>query len=864
MSIKDLWDRAAAAPPTNEIDEEQGFHIDMATQRNIARGMSPDEARRVALKNFGGVDNMREAVVDVRRTRWLEDFARDASHSLRMLLRAKSFALAAIITLALGIGANTAIFSVLEAVLLRPLPYDKPEQLVAFTPSTYAAYNAWTEDATSLASAGAYTYVPTNVGSSTGPQRVWSLAVTASLLPTLGVSPAIGRGFTAEDDVPNSPPRALLSHAFWTTYFAADPRVVGQSVDIDGRRYEVIGVLPETLVFPPPARHSDGSMPRAAEVWIGAGQLSDLHETGGFLAIARLADGASLQRAQDEITATWKATNPEGVARTPVIPAVGVNESVIAPIRPAILVFMGGVALILLIACANLGSLLLARLTSRNRELAVRVSLGASGSRVARQILTEGLMLAALGAAAGIAVAYFGLHAMLRLAPPELVRVQDATLSARVLLFTVLVSAVTALLIGALPALRVLRRSQAEAITSARGATHDRATGRVHTILVACEVALAVFLLIGAGLLARSYSALSNVDPGFDTTGLVTADILVPGDRYPDRPAVLQFMERVERELSVLPGVHSVSAIDRLPYGASYSGLRFTIAGQDAAEGDAPRAANASARPGYFLTMGIPIVRGREFTAADATDAPKVVVIGRVLADKYWPNGDAIGARIHVFGEDREVVGIAGDIRHLGPASPVEPMIYIPQSQDAATRRMMTVVVRTSASSANAVTGIRDVMRSVDSNLPLQNLRTFDALRAERTASQRFNALLITSFATLAILLAGVGIYGVMSFVVAQRTRDIGVRMALGATRASVLTGFMKRALVAASVGTAAGVAAAIPLSRTIESMLFGVPPVDLVTYVAVVLGVVAVTVLAAVPPSLRAARLDPRNALAE
>ena len=863
--LADLWQRVRAALPGTardaEMDEELRFHLDMATARNVGRGMPPDEARRAALVTFGGVQRTREAAWDVQRARWLEDAWHDARHAARMLRRMPGFTLAAVLTLALGIGANTAILSVLDAVLLRPLPYHEPSSLVAFTPERYDAYRRWTGDARSLESVGAYTYTIANVIGGTEPARVWALAVSASLLPTIGVAPAMGRGFTAEDDVPEAPPRVMLRHEFWRTHFGADRSLVGRTIDLSGLAYEVIGILPPELEFPPPARRADGSMPRVADIWLGIGRLPDLHERGGFLAVGRLAAGVRADHAAAELTSIANAERASA-SDSVRIALQRVEEAVEAPLRPAILVFVVGVGLVLLIACANLGGLLLARLASRQRELAVRTSLGASRGRIGRQILTESGILALAGAGAGIGLGWLLLRALMDLAPPELARVPDATLNGRVLAATLVLTVLTTLLIGVLPALRAVRRDHRATLGAARGTTVDRATGRAQAALVACEVAFAVVLLVGGGLLGRSFMALASIDPGFRAEALVTAEVLIPPDRYPTRESVIQFFERLEERLAGLPGVRSASAIDRLPYGSSVSGMSFAIVGRDMPTTDLPRGLNTAARPGYFETMGIPIVAGREFSSAEGTDAAPVIIIGKALADRWWPGSTPIGSRIRVFGIEREIVGVAGDVRHLGPTTPVDPMIYLPQAQDITTRRMMTVVVRADMSASALLPAVRGEIRALDPLLPVSNLRTFGSLKSERTAAGRFNALLIGSFAALAVLLAAVGIYGVMSFIVTQRTREIGVRMALGASRASVQHMFLRQALRAAAVGSIIGVLVAIPLARLARGLLFGIEPVDPLTYVGV-LGLVAViAVLAAWAPAARASRVSPSLAM--
>lgn len=845
-----------------DFAQEVQAHIALETDRLISDGVSPEEARAAAIRTFGNITRTQEQFYESRRVMWLDDAQRDVSYALRTLVKNRRFTLVAVVTLALAIGANTAIVSVLDAVLLRPLPYAKPSELVAFSPGGYDTFREWTAGLRWLQSSGAYTYSLANVTGGVEPVRVRTLAVTSSLLSTLGVEPVLGRGFTAEDDLPHATPRLLLRHGFWGSRFGGDPGLLGRTVELNGRPHEVIGILPPSLEFPPPARSNDGSMPSTPDVWTGVGWLPDLHERSGFYAIGRLALGSSVALVAAELSVAANAATAPGRGQSPVV-VHRVDEIVVAPLRPAVLAFTAAVALVLLVACANLGSLLLVRLATRQRELAVRVSLGASPGRIVRQMLTESAVLAFAGALAGIGVAWLGLRMLLTLAPPELARVQNATLNPRVLAVALMLAVVTTLLIGLLPAMRVLVRGTPQALGSMRAATMDRTTGRAHAILVASEVAFAVVLLIGGGLLLRSFAALASVSPGFQMEGLVTADILLPSDRYQSRGSVLRFFDRLEEQLAAHPGVRSVSAIDRLPYGPSFSQLGFHVVGRAAVTGpDAPRGFNAAVRPGYFQTMGIPVLQGREFTAEDRIDARPVVVIGRALAERYWPSASPLRERIMVFGVEREIVGVAGDIRHFGPTTPVDPMIYLPQAQDVTTRRMMTVVARTAGPPDALLTAIRAAIHTLDAQLPISNLRSFGTLRAERTASQRFNALLVGSFAVLAMLLAIVGIYGVMSFVVAQRTHEIGIRMALGARRSEVMWLVLRQSLILTVVGLFLGAAAAAAVTRFLKAMLFGLTPLDPTTFIAVSLMFGLIAALAAYLPARRATKVDALIAL--
>lgn len=860
-----LWERVRATMTPRrhdaEVEEEFQFHLDMLVRRNVARGLTPEAARREALLTFGGMDRFQEEARDVHRSRWLEDFWQDARHAVRLLRRTPAFSLAALLTLALGIGANTAIFSVVDAVLLRPLPYAAPEELVSFR-ARYDDYRVWAESTRAIAAAGTYTYSVANVTSGSEPARVWTLAVTSSLLPTLGVRPMLGRHFDPLEDVHPSPPRVMLRHGFWQTQFGGDRSIIGRMIEVNGHPHEVIGVLPPELEFPPPARYENGAFPVHADVWMGAGSVPDMSERGGLEVIARLASGHTIATATAELE-TFANDHRAGQERLR-IPVTSVKEAVLAPLRPAVLAFTAGIVLVLLVACANLGSMLLARFTSRAREIAVRISLGARRGRILRQVLAEGVVLAAAGCLAGLVFAWLLLRALILFAPAELPRIQQATLNPRVLLATLGLGAITAALITLFPAWSAIRRDPRSALGAGRGAIADRGTLRAQSALVATEVAFAVILLVAGGLLLRSFAALARVSPGFAAEKLVTADLLIPGDRYPDRTAVLHFFDELEQRLGARAGVNAVSGIDRLPYGPSSSGIGFRIVGRSS-DGDAnPRGLNTAARPGYFRTMGIPIVYGREFELADREGAAPVVVIGKALADRYWPGTNPVGERVVVWGIEREIVGVAGDVRHLGPTEPVDPLLYLPQAQDITTRRMMTVVVQTSTDPDAILSHLRAEVRALDAQLPISNLRSFDALRSERTANQRFDALLIGSFAALALILAAIGIYGMMSYAVAQRTREIGLRLALGASRSTVILHFLNTALRMVAIGLVIGLAFALPLTRLLQSMLFGVVASDGITYAGVFLVVTGVALLAASLPAVRAAGIQPVTALAE
>ena len=865
-----------------DLDEEIQLHLELRVKELERHGLTPEAAWAEARRRFGPLEGTHRTLQRAawRREKrmaareWGDALRQDLRHGARQLLRNPGFALAAVLTVALGIGANTAVFSVVDGVLLRPLPYQHPERLVtlgisspsqgqALAPVTYPIYEEWVEQSRSFERLATYTYTAHSVTGGSEPAQVWAIAASSSLLDILGVELHLGRNFSREADHPGGPEPVLLSYAFWQSNFGGNPEIVGSTVELNGASHEVTGILPRRFEFPPPMRAGASALPRV-DVWVPVGTLGDLRERGGFFVLGRLRPGFSAEQARADMSALEMQLSRSGAVEDIRIGVEALHEQVVGPIRPALLAILGAVGLVLLIACVNVGSLLLARLTTRGREIALRSSLGATRGRIARQLLTESMILAVLGGILGVLLAWAGLGLLIAFAPPDIPRLQEVTLGTRALAFTLVISAGAGLLFSLLPAARSSRVDLRSALSGGgRGGTAERSTRRIHRGLVVAEILLAVSLLTGAGLLIRSFAELSRVDLGVVPANLLTFELLLPPDRYPERSDVLQFYGDLEEQVVALPGVESVGMIDRLPLGDYSSTIPFRVVGRPDLPADAtPVALNTAVRPGYFRAMGIPVLQGRDVGEQDATAAPPVVVVSRSLAERFWPGGEAVGERIQAFGKEREIVGVVGDVRHHAPGTPPEPMIYFPQAQDIATRRLMTVAVRTLIAPEDIIGAARGTVRAIDPQLPISNLQTFDELRSERTASERFNALLVGAFAAVALLLAAIGIYGVMSFAVAARTREIGVRMALGASRAAVLRSILRGALVTVGIGTLLGLAVAVPLTRLLRSLLFGVEPGDPLTVVAVGALLAGVGVLAAWVPGLRAAEVDPAEAL--
>jgi putative ABC transport system permease protein len=805
----------------------------------------------------------------------------DIHYAVRTLLRSPGFTAVALMTLALGIAANTAIFSVVNAVLLRPLPYGDSDRLVNVWESrpaqgeelstvSYSSYREWVAESQSFEALGAYTITTFNVTGGRDPERVDALAVTASLLPTLGVEPHLGRGFLPEADRPGGPRTVLISDGLWRRNFGGDSTLVGRTVQLNGVPYEVVGVLPQGFEFPPPLRLEQLSRSRPAEVWVPVGTLEEVFQDPGakrFFTVGRLAPGVSLAGARAELSTIAARPVPEEpqAGGGGGIRLVSLREQVIGPVRPALLVLMGAVVLVLLIACANLGTLLLARLAARGREVAVRAALGAGRGRIVGQLLTENVLLALLGGGTGLLLAVWGIDALAAVLPESLPRGHEIEIDARVLGFTLALSVATGLLVGLLPALRASRADlYASLRTGGAGAIGERSTRRAHGTLVSVEIALAVALLVGAGLLIRSFAELAKVDPGFETENLLTFDLQLPGSRYPDITATGRFYHELQTRLAALPGIRSASAIDRLPFGQSSSQMPIVVAGRpEPRPGEAPMAQNVTVLPGYFETVGLPLLRGRTLQGEDRDEAAPVVVISRSLADRLWPGQSPVGQRILAFGRrPYEVVGVVGDVRHYGPTAGPEPMVYFPHGQLPFNRSWMTLVVRTAVEPERLVAAARNEVRRLEPELPISNLQTFRSLQSTHVAGERFNASLMGVFAALALTLAAVGIYGVVSFAVAWRTREIGIRTALGAGTRDVMRMVLGQGAKLALAGVGLGLAAAFGLTRLLSSLLYGVSATDPVIFMSVGLLLTAVALLASYLPARRAARVDPMIAL--
>jgi len=790
----------------------------------------------------------------------------DIRFGLRMLIRNPGVTILATLALALGIGGNTVIFSVVNAVLLRPLPVSEPERLVwiwanspsrnlAFAFTGYSIYDEWRAGSTSFESISAYSPRSSTLLVGNDPERVDVLQVNASFFSMLGVRPFAGRDFVPEEDQPGAPRVAIVAYELWQRRFGSDLNIIGRSVDLDGQLVTVRGVLPRGFAFP--AKAADVYVPIAASTARGAVAPS----VGAY---ARLKRGVPIERAQaelDSITRRQEAMYPGMRGRGAQIWRV--RDFTVRDVRLSLLVLFGAVGLVLLIACANVANLLLVRASQRQREVALRTALGAGRWRIVRQLLTESVMLGICGGAAGLALAAAGIRLLPRYGPQQMPFLKQVTLDSSVLGFAMLASVLTGILFGLAPAFSGYRDSIYDMLKQgSAGAGESRGRNRFRSVLVVAEVALALLLTIGATLMMRTLIRLQATNPGFDPEGVMTASVSLPLAKYPKPEQRVAYYRGVLDRLAGMPGVQVASMVSLIPFGGSNTGQNLLIEGQPAPRPeDTPIFWQRIIDPAYFRVMRIPLLRGREFTEQD-NGSPRTAIINETMAKRFWPGEDPIGKRFGLPARgnvlpDRgnTVVGIVGDVKFTSLTKPAEPEFYEPYRQAPSAEMILTV-------RGAGATVLREAVRAVDATQPLSKVKTMDEYASDAVSTSRLSAMLLTGFGGTALLLAAVGIYGVISFSVTRRTREIGLRMALGAAGREVTRMVVGQAVVLASIGAALGVGGALALGRVMQGMLFGVSSKDPLLYVEVSVLLIAIATFAAYVPARRAARISPSVAL--
>jgi putative ABC transport system permease protein len=871
----------------DEVDAELAFHVEMRAREYEARGMSPEEARETAIRRFGNINRVNATCralgkhmdQDIRRTEYWSEFTQDVTFACRQLLKNPGFTAVAVLTLALGIGATTAIFSAVHSVALRPLPFPEPHRLMAV--SEYWRGNAGNvsagnfvdgvEPVQAFSATTAIQYSSFNLADGDQVERVIGARATAGFFDVFNLPPLHGRVYTKDEDQPGSEQVVVLSHRLWMRRFGGDRTIVGRQIRLSERPYEVIGVMPAAFDY----------TAQTEELWVPAAFTAErkaTHDEHYLQIFGRLRPGASSDQALAELKQNaerLRAAFPRDNAELNfiVIPALA---DLVGDYSRRLFTLLGAVGFVLLIACGNIANLLLARGATRSGELAIRAALGAGRSRIVRQLLTESVVLAIVAAAAGVAIARWGVRALVAAAPPGVPRLEQTSLDPVVLAFALGLACLCAIIFGLAPALRAARTDvQTVLREGGRSAGMTGVRDRLRSGLIAAELAIALVLLVGSGLLIRSSLALQRVNPGFDPNGVLSARVSLPAAAYGDRAKVVSTLERIAEDSAGIAGAESAAITSQVPMAAGGNGNGLIPEGVAFDMKNAIQSRLRIVTPDYFDTMRIPVVKGRPLTAGDRWGGLKVMVINESLARAAFPGQDPIGKRIACCepGPDgkspdyKTVVGVVGDVRWRGPSEPASPEFYLSLAQTPAVawdwvQRTMYVVVRTTLDPASMENPVRTIVRNAAPGVPVFQVRTMTVRLRDSLATARFNTLLLALLGLIGLVLAAVGIYGVIAYFVTRRTQEIGVRMALGATRRDVVTLVVRQAAWPVSIGLVGGAAASALLTRVLSGQLYEVSPVDPVTFGAVILTLAIVALFASLVPARRAAAVDPTRAL--
>jgi predicted permease len=859
-----------------ELAAELRFHLESDTAQNLQSGMSAEEARLAALRSFGGVEQSKEECRDARRVKVVRELCQDVRYALRMLRKHPTFTAVSVITLALGIGANTAIFSVVSAVLLRPLSYPEPERLMQIGrsysgnevyPASEPKFMFWRDNNHSFEAMAATQGFGSGVNASGGsePEYVEGIRVSSEFFRVLGVLPATGRIFTKEEDSPSGERVVILTDGLWRRRYAADEKMIGKTVTLNGVNHVVVGILPASFQYTSPA---DLFMPL---------RLNPASREGGhnLTVIGRLKRGVSQAQALAEMRLVgekFRATFPRMMSDDESINLVSRQESLVQSIRLSLLILLGAVAFLLLIACANVANLQLTRAAARQKEMAIRLALGAGWWRVVRQLLAEGMVLALIGGAAGLLFALWGVRSLMALIPPGMVpRLDELSFDWRVLVFTLSLAILTGIVFGLAPVLqaRLVDVSHALKQGSSRssvGAVHNR----LRNTLVVTEVAVTLMLLIGAALLVRTFANLRGVGPGFDSRNVLTFQVALSGPQYDTTAKVTEFNRRALEGFASLPGVEATAVTSSLPLLGQFN-LPYAFPG-DAEPKGAVQYRMIS--PDYFRVMKVALRQGRAFSASDTAGSAAVVIVNEAFARQNFPNAEPIGQQLCVgcsYGDPamRSVVGVVSDTKQSSLSTPAPPMVFVlfAQVPDALNVRLKqfvatNFVIRTIGDPMQLAASARQEVQRLDAALPVRNVRPMEEVLSRSIAQERFNVSLLGLFATIGLILAAIGIYGVMSYAVTQRTHEFGLRIALGAQMKDVLRLVIGNGMTLALIGVAIGLAGAFALTRLMTSLLFGVTPIDAPTFVTVSILLLAVALVACYIPARRAMKVNPLIAL--
>jgi len=879
-----------------EMDEEIDFHLAARAEEFVRRGMTRDAARAEARRRFGGGDTTMHiarrrlrASAGRREDRMrvhdgIDAMRQDVRYALRGVRAHPAFAAAVILTIALGIGANTTIFSVVNAVLLRPLPYADADHVVVVWnrwtgwPRTWLSgpeivdYQAQTDIFEQL---GAYTTGSLNLTGTGEPERVLVAVMDANTLPVLGVRPIVGRNFTADEDAPNGPRAALLSAEIWARRFGSDRGIIGRPITLSGESYTVVGVLPAG--FNLPTEFSGDREQLFVPLRLGAPNERE-RASHGFLAVARLRPGLTVAQADVRLGGflnRFRVAHPENYGPDFGISLVPVTEQVWGPVRPLLLVLLGAVAFVLLIGCANVANLLLARAGAREQEISIRAALGAGRGRIVRQLLTESLVLALGGGGLGLLIAVGGVRATGMLAEATLPRAESLTIDATVIAYAFGISVITGILFGLAPIAHITRDQSGRALRHGRG-NIATASARLRQMLVAIEVALAVVSIIGAALMVRSFERLLRVPLGFRAAPALTFRVAPPQSTYPTSTNVRAFFSQVLGELRAIPGVRAVGAVNALPLATTLGDWNFDIEGHPPAPHGTPQPAAdwQAVTDGYFEAMDIHVLRGRAFSAGDRTGTLPVVVLNELAARQYWPNESAIGKRLRLGGMAdtswREVIGIVADVKHKGLDQETRPEMFLPYAQflsglpdsNGAVPRPMTIVMRTEGDPARLTADARRIVRAVDPSLPIAQIRTLEEVFGRSVSVPKLAMICLLSFGVLSLALAAIGVYAVIAYTVSRRTNEIGIRLALGARQADVTRLVVVQGMLPAIAGLVLGAFGAWGATRSMQRLLFEVSATDWISFVVALVTLGGIAFAATIIPARRAATVDPISTL--
>ncbi len=855
-----------------DFTEEIEAYLEMLTQSKVDRGFEREDARRAALLELEGMEQVKEEVREVRMGHFIETILQDLRYGVRVLIKSPVFTLVAVISLALGIGANTAIFSVVNGLLLKPLPYPESERIMAVwhTPPQESFpgmnkfsvspgnYLDWKAQSHSFEQMAVYSDGGFSLSAGDTPMPVDGAAVSSEFFTVLRSNVILGRTFMSEEEQPGRDKVAVISYGLWQRLFGANPNVIGKSFTLESETYTVIGVMPNGFQFP-----------GKSELWVPLAwdekekQTRAIHD---YVVIARLKPDVSLQQAQAEmktISSRLEQQYPEENKGWGAV-VIPLQEDLVGDLRPALLVLFSAVGFVLLIACANVANLMLARGANRQKEIAIRVALGAARTRVVRQLLTESILLAVIGGILGLLLAGWGISMLVRLSSSGLPD-NEIGIDKWALGFTLLVSLVAGMVAGIAPAFQFSSADTSETLKQGTGRTGGSSVKqRTRKALVICEVALSLILLIGAGLMIRSFWKLQQVDPGFNTNNILTMGVGLPTTKYPDPKQQAAFFDRVLEQVKAQPGVVSAGSTTTLPLAGGGSIQPFTVEGQPAAAvAEQPSARMRYISPDYFQAMGIPLRQGRFFNDQDREDRVPVIIISESMARRFWPGENPVGKRLtptfHLKQGVREIVGVVGDVK-TGLDADASPTMYLSYKQ--VPRPYMTVVVRTATDPKNFTQPISKAIYAVDKEQALWNVRTMDEVIAASVSGRRFNMTLLIIFAVLALVLAAVGVYGLMNYSVILRRRELGIRIALGARTTDVLRLVLGQGLALTLIGVGIGLIGAYGLTRLMASLLYGVPATDALTFISVSAVLVVVGLLASYLPARRATKVDPMIAL--